>query len=128
MTYGIAAALAGMAGTMVGMVGTFNPSNAAGHTLLSFVIAVLGGLGNIYGAHRRPDHRTGRGLGRTVSAGHLGDTTRAPPPAVGAGTAAPPRRARPTEPAVHRAGAYRYPPPSCSPRWPAEEPQKRPDP
>jgi branched-chain amino acid transport system permease protein len=50
LTFGIAAALAGMAGTMVGTVGTFNPSTAAGYTLLSFVIAVLGGLGNMYGA------------------------------------------------------------------------------
>jgi branched-chain amino acid transport system permease protein len=50
LTFGIAAALAGMAGTMVGTVGTFNPSSAAGYTLLSFVIAVLGGLGNMYGA------------------------------------------------------------------------------
>jgi branched-chain amino acid transport system permease protein len=50
MTFGIAAALAGIAGTMVGMVGTFNPAAAGGYTLLSFVIAVLGGLGNMYGA------------------------------------------------------------------------------
>lgn len=50
LTFAIAAALAGMAGTMVGTVGTFNPSNAAAYTLLSFVIAVLGGLGNMYGA------------------------------------------------------------------------------
>jgi branched-chain amino acid transport system permease protein len=50
LTFGIAAALAGMAGTMVGTVGTFNPAAAGGFTLLSFVIAVLGGLGNMYGA------------------------------------------------------------------------------
>ena len=50
LTFGIAAALAGMAGAMVGMVGTFNPASAGGFTLLSFVIAVLGGLGNMYGA------------------------------------------------------------------------------
>ncbi|MFR9777034.1 branched-chain amino acid ABC transporter permease [Micromonospora sp. MS34] len=50
LTFGIAAALAGMAGTMVGTVGTFNPATAGGFTLLSFVIAVLGGLGNMYGA------------------------------------------------------------------------------
>ena len=31
-------------------VGTFNPAAAGGFTLLSFVIAVLGGLGNMYGA------------------------------------------------------------------------------
>jgi len=50
LTFGIAAALAGVAGTMVGTVGTFNPAAAGGYTLLSFVIAVLGGLGNMYGA------------------------------------------------------------------------------
>jgi branched-chain amino acid transport system permease protein len=50
LTFGIATALAGMAGTMVGTVGTFNPAAAGGFTLLSFVIAVLGGLGNMYGA------------------------------------------------------------------------------
>lgn len=50
LTFGIAAALAAVAGTMVGTVGTFNPAAAGGYTLLSFVIAVLGGLGNMYGA------------------------------------------------------------------------------
>jgi branched-chain amino acid transport system permease protein len=50
LTFGLAAALAGLAGAMVGTVGTFNPAAAAGYTLLSFVIAVLGGLGNMYGA------------------------------------------------------------------------------
>ena len=50
LTFGIATALAGMAWTMVGTVGTFNPAAAGGFTLLSFVIAVLGGLGNMYGA------------------------------------------------------------------------------
>ena len=50
LTFGIAAALAGMAGAMVGTVGTFNPAAAGAFTLMSFVIAVLGGLGNMYGA------------------------------------------------------------------------------
>jgi branched-chain amino acid transport system permease protein len=50
LTFGIAAGLAGLAGAMVGTVGTFNPADAARYTLLSFVIAVLGGLGNMYGA------------------------------------------------------------------------------
>jgi len=50
LTYGIAAARAGMAGAMVGTVGTFNPTAASGFTLMSFVVAVLGGLGNMYGA------------------------------------------------------------------------------
>jgi branched-chain amino acid transport system permease protein len=50
LTFAIAAALAGMAGAMQGMIGTFNPAAAGGFTLFSFVIAVLGGLGNMYGA------------------------------------------------------------------------------
>ena len=50
LTFGLAAALAGLAGGMVGTVGTFQPADAARYTLLSFVIAVLGGLGNMYGA------------------------------------------------------------------------------
>jgi branched-chain amino acid transport system permease protein len=50
LTFGLSAAMAGIAGAMLGTVGTFNPSTAAGYTLLSFVIAVLGGLGNMYGA------------------------------------------------------------------------------
>jgi branched-chain amino acid transport system permease protein len=50
LTFAMAAALAGIAGAMVGTVGTFQPADAARYTLLSFVIAVLGGLGNMYGA------------------------------------------------------------------------------
>lgn len=50
LTFGIAAALAAMAGTMVGIVGTFSPAGAGSFTLRSFVIAVLGGLGNMWGA------------------------------------------------------------------------------
>jgi branched-chain amino acid transport system permease protein len=50
LTAGIAAALAGAAGALVGLVGTFSPPDAARFTLLSFVISVLGGLGNMYGA------------------------------------------------------------------------------
>jgi len=50
LTFGIAAALAGMAGAMVGTLGTFQPAAAGSFTLLGFVIAVLGGLGNMYGA------------------------------------------------------------------------------
>lgn len=50
LTFGIAAGLAGAAGAMVGTVGTFSPADAGRFTLLSFVCAVLGGLGNMYGA------------------------------------------------------------------------------
>lgn len=49
LTFGIAAGLAGMAGAMVGTLGTFQPAAAAQYTLLGFVIAVMGGLGNMYG-------------------------------------------------------------------------------
>ena len=50
LTYGLAAALAGVAGAVVGAAGTFAPADAAGFTLRSFVVAVLGGLGNMWGA------------------------------------------------------------------------------
>ncbi|MGH3345094.1 MAG: branched-chain amino acid ABC transporter permease [Carbonactinosporaceae bacterium] len=50
LTFAIAAAIAGMAGAMVATVGTFAPAAAGQYTLISFVIAVLGGLGNMYGA------------------------------------------------------------------------------
>lgn len=50
LTFGIAAAMAGMAGAAVGAIGTFSPADAGRFTLFSFVAAVLGGLGNMYGA------------------------------------------------------------------------------
>jgi branched-chain amino acid transport system permease protein len=50
MTFAIAAALGGAAGAMVGAIGTFSPASAGAFTLQSFVIAVLGGLGNMWGA------------------------------------------------------------------------------
>lgn len=50
LTFALAAALAGAAGTVVGLVGTFSPADAGAFTLRSFVIAVLGGLGNMWGA------------------------------------------------------------------------------
>ncbi len=51
VTFGIAAALAGIAGTMIATVGSFNPTSTPGQlTLDAFVISVLGGLGNTYGA------------------------------------------------------------------------------
>ena len=51
VTFGIAAALAGLAGTMIATVGSFNPTTTPGQlTLDAFVISVLGGLGNMYGA------------------------------------------------------------------------------
>ncbi|MEV6794068.1 branched-chain amino acid ABC transporter permease [Streptomyces sp. NPDC051320] len=50
LTFGIAAALAGAAGAAVATVGTFSTADAGRFTLFSFVAAVLGGLGNMYGA------------------------------------------------------------------------------
>jgi branched-chain amino acid transport system permease protein len=50
LTFGIAAAMAGVAGAAVGAVGTFSPADAGRFTLFSFVAAVLGGLGTMYGA------------------------------------------------------------------------------
>jgi branched-chain amino acid transport system permease protein len=50
ITFGIAAGLAGAAGAIHGTVDTFSPADAGGFTLQSFVIAVLGGLGNMWGA------------------------------------------------------------------------------
>ncbi len=50
LTFGIAAALAGAAGAALGAVSTFSPADATRLTLFSFVVAVLGGLGNMWGA------------------------------------------------------------------------------
>jgi branched-chain amino acid transport system permease protein len=50
VTFALAAAMAGAAGAIVGSVRTFSPADAGGFTLQSFVIAVLGGLGNMWGA------------------------------------------------------------------------------
>jgi branched-chain amino acid transport system permease protein len=50
LTFALAAALAAVAGTIVGMVGTFSPAAAGSFTVRSFVVAVLGGLGNMWSA------------------------------------------------------------------------------
>jgi branched-chain amino acid transport system permease protein len=50
ITFGVSAALAGVAGAVSGTIDTFSPADAGGFTLQSFVIAVLGGLGNMWGA------------------------------------------------------------------------------
>src|SRR2546423_2990013 len=49
LTFGIAAALAGAAGAAEGAVRTFSPADARSFTLFSFVVAVPGGLGNMWG-------------------------------------------------------------------------------
>jgi branched-chain amino acid transport system permease protein len=50
LTFGIAAAMAGAAGAALGAVSTFSPADVGRLTLFSFVVAVLGGLGNMSGA------------------------------------------------------------------------------
>lgn len=50
VTFGVAAAMAAAAGSMLSTIGTFSPPDAGRYTLLSFVISVLGGLGNMWGA------------------------------------------------------------------------------
>ena len=50
LTFGIGAAMAGAAGAALGAVTTFTPSDASRLTLFSFIAAVLGGLGNMWGA------------------------------------------------------------------------------
>jgi branched-chain amino acid transport system permease protein len=50
LTFGISTAMAGAAGAAVSAVETFSPADSVRFTLFSFVAAVLGGLGNMYGA------------------------------------------------------------------------------
>jgi branched-chain amino acid transport system permease protein len=50
VTFGIAAAMAGAAGAAQGAVSTFSPADAGRFTLFSFIAAVLGGLGNMWGS------------------------------------------------------------------------------
>lgn len=51
VTFGISAAIAGVAGTMWGVVNSFDPSLTPPELLFdAFVVSVLGGLGNMYGA------------------------------------------------------------------------------
>lgn len=50
LTFGIGAALAGLAGALVAVSGNFSPASANAYTLQSLVIAVVGGVGNTSGA------------------------------------------------------------------------------
>lgn len=50
LTFGVGVALAGLAGSTVAIAGTFSPLSAETYTLESFVIAIVGGVGNIRGA------------------------------------------------------------------------------
>jgi branched-chain amino acid transport system permease protein len=49
LTFGIGAALAGLAGLLASTLFAFNPAFGSGELLKSFVIIVLGGLGSIIG-------------------------------------------------------------------------------
>jgi branched-chain amino acid transport system permease protein len=49
LTFGIGAALAGLAGLLASTLFAFNPAFGAGEVLRSFVIIVLGGMGSIVG-------------------------------------------------------------------------------
>src|SRR4051794_20361816 len=48
-TFALSAGLAGMAGAILGSINTFSPSAAGGFTLQSFVVAGVGGLGDMGG-------------------------------------------------------------------------------
>lgn len=50
IVFGIGIGLAGVAGAMYGTMFPFNPSIGAGFTIKTFIVIVLGGLGNMYGA------------------------------------------------------------------------------
>jgi branched-chain amino acid transport system permease protein len=49
LTFGIGAALAGLAGLLASTLFAFNPAFGAGEVLKSFVIIVLGGMGSVVG-------------------------------------------------------------------------------
>ncbi|HVL72008.1 MAG TPA: branched-chain amino acid ABC transporter permease [Beijerinckiaceae bacterium] len=49
ITFGLGAAMAGAAGSLVAVVYAFSPVIGAPFTLKSFVIVILGGLGNVFG-------------------------------------------------------------------------------
>jgi branched-chain amino acid transport system permease protein len=49
LTFGIGAALAGVAGVLLATIFSFNPGSGSSELLKSFVVVVLGGLGSVYG-------------------------------------------------------------------------------
>jgi branched-chain amino acid transport system permease protein len=50
ITFGIGAALAGMAGSLISVVQAFQPEYSIPYTTTAFVVVILGGLGSIVGA------------------------------------------------------------------------------
>ncbi len=50
LTYGLSAALAGAAGSLISMTFPITPSIGSGYTIYAFLICVLGGLGSVPGA------------------------------------------------------------------------------
>jgi branched-chain amino acid transport system permease protein len=50
LTFGIGAAMAGMAGGLMAVTTSFSPVVGASYTMKAFVIVVLGGLGSVPGA------------------------------------------------------------------------------
>jgi len=50
VTFGIGAAIAGAAGSLVAVVRPISPTMGASYTVLAFAICILGGLGNVAGA------------------------------------------------------------------------------
>lgn len=50
LTFGIGTALAGAGGAMVALVGSFGPGDSEVYTMVSFAVAVLGGLRGVRGA------------------------------------------------------------------------------
>ena len=49
-TFGIGAALAGVAGSLISVVFTFSPASSVAFTTKAFVVVILGGLGSVPGA------------------------------------------------------------------------------
>jgi len=50
LTFGIGAAMAGLAGSLLAMISEFNATFGGPYTLRAFVVVVLGGLGSVTGA------------------------------------------------------------------------------
>ena len=78
MTFGIGAALAGAAGSLLSMVVPFDPNLGGPYTERAFVICVLGGLGNVVNVLiGAGDLRGRRGVRRFAASGAVaGDHVR----------------------------------------------------